>query len=231
MDHAGHEIVEQLAALILVVGGAIFVALSFRTRPARPGPAASAPTVPAAAMADAGDPLIPIMAWLSAGAAVIHLVAAPAHDAEIGDLAAGFVVAAAFQFLWIRWCLAGPSVRAIAVGIAGNGAIVVAWLVTRTIGLPIGPWAGSPEPVGYPDAASVVFELLLIALLAARGLRLDRRVASASPFRTVAAVAVVPVIGIVLLLTSLATVAIASGPDHGVPAAPGAPAAEHVAGH
>ena len=41
--------------------------------------------------------LVLILAGLSAGAAVIHLVAAPSHYAEIGDLAAGFVVSAAFQ--------------------------------------------------------------------------------------------------------------------------------------
>jgi len=233
VDHADHAVVEQLAALILVIGGGIFIALSFRTRPTRPGSAA-APNPPDGRPADSATPsvrrsLVVIMAGLSAGAAVIHLVAAPSHYAEIGDLAAGFVVVAAFQALWIRWCLAGPGQRAMAVGILGNVAIIVAWAWTRTVGLPIGVLAGSPEPVGFPDAASVAFEALLVACLMARWLALDVTLSRRAAARAIASVAVVPVIGIVLLLTSLATVAIAVGLDHGVPAG-GRPNA-HVASH
>lgn len=169
-----------------------------------------------------------ILAGLSGGAAVIHLAAAPSHYEEIGDLASGFVVAAIFQAAWIRWCLAGPSHRTAWIGIAGNLVIVAAWAWTRTVGLPIGELAGVPEPVGYPDAASVVFELILVAGLAARvagvGAAIERRI----DLRTVAAIAVVPVVGLVLVLTSLATVAIAGGMEHGPAGAPHA-MAEHVA--
>jgi hypothetical protein len=228
MDHsAGHALIEQLAAAILVIGGALFVGLSYRSRPVRPGPAAARSRLsePGTARPTVSGSLVAIMAWLSAGAAVIHLVAAPSHVAEIGDLAAGFVAAALFQAAWIRWCLGGPSRRTILIGIAGNGAIVVAWALTRTIGLPIGALAGRPEPVGYPDAASVVFELLLIACLTARALGIDVALSARAKARTVAEVALVPVVGVVLLLTSLATLAIASGLEHGLPAV------EHVAGH
>jgi hypothetical protein len=234
MDHVSHDAVEQLAALILVIGGGIFIALSFRARPIPRGSSALRfrPRRSAGTTADAGSAavrrsLTVIMAGLSGGAAVIHVVAAPGHYAEIGDLASGFLVAAAFQGAWIRWCLAGPSPRAAAIGIAGNLAIVAAWAWTRTIGLPIGELAGSPEPVGYPDLASVVFELLLVSGLVIRLLELDVTLARRAAVPAIASVAIVPVIGLVLILTSLATVAIASGLGHGAP--DGHPATEHVA--
>src|SRR5712671_1893041 len=104
MDHLSHDSVERIAAVILVIGGAVF-----------------------------------------------HLAAAPSPYREIGDVAVGFVVSAAFQAAWIRWCLAGPSRSTIAIGIAGNLAIVAAWAWTGTVGAPGGEIASSPEPVGFPD--------------------------------------------------------------------------------
>jgi hypothetical protein len=125
------------------------------------------------------------------------------------------VAAAAFQALWIRWCLAGPGRIATVIGIAGNAAIVAAWLYTRTIGLPIGEFAGGPEPIGYPDAASVVFEVLLIGGLVIRWFDLDLVASTRRGARAAAWTAVVPSIGLVIVLTSLAWLAIGAGLDHG----------------
>ena len=235
MDHISHDSVEQLAALILLIGGAIFLALSLRARSVHPGSAALLDTERVTAITvfsatpTVRRSLVLIMAGLSAGAAVIHLVVAPSHFAEIGGLAAGFVISAAFQALWVRWCLAGPTRRTMAIGIVGNLAIVAAWTYTRTIGLPVGEFAGSAEPIGYPDGASVVFELLLVAGLIVRWFDLDLAVSRRAVIREVAAIAVVPVLGLVLVLTSLATVAVANGLDHGLPG--DHPAMEHLAKH
>lgn len=237
MDHVSHESIEGIAALILVVGGAIFSAIALRTRPVHSGSAAfdlerwaaADPPSLATETSTVRRTLVVVIAGLSAGAAVIHLVAAPSHYTEIGDLAAGFVISAAFQALWIRSCLAGPSRRTMAIGIAGNLAIVAAWTWTRTVGLPIGAFAGVPEPVGYPDSASVVFELLIVAGLVVRWLDVDLALARRASIRAVASIALVPVLGLVLILTSLATVAIVEGLDHGAP--DGQHAAEHVAAH
>jgi hypothetical protein len=235
MDHTGHGAIEQLAALILVIGGGLFTALAYRARsrtaavaPAD-GPPIRAAASPQLAAAAVRRSLVIILAGLSAGAAFIHLAAAPSHYAELGDLATGFLVSAGFQALWIRWCLAGPSRRAMAIGVVGNLAIVAAWAWTRIVGLPIGEFAGSAEPVGYPDGASVAFELLLVIGLAARWLDVDVAAARHGAVRAIASVAVVPVISLVLILTSLATVAIADGLDHG--AAAGPQAAAHDATH
>ncbi len=129
MEPGGHESIELIAALILVIGGAIFTLRALVMRSGHRGSAASSSpgTGPSdvdrdrarsqSATPSVGRSLVLVMAGLSAGAAFIHLAAAPGHFAEIGDLAGGFVAAALFQGLWIRWCLAGPSRRTMAVGI------------------------------------------------------------------------------------------------------------------
>lgn len=209
----GHELLHLVAAVVLTVGGAAFVFASIRWRSMVAVSSAGASPV-----AGVGRSLTVMVAGLSAGAAVIHLVAAPHHYEELGDLGAGFLAAAVFQGAWSMACLSGPSARTRWLGIAVNAAVVLAWAYTRTVGLPVGPFAGSPEPIGFPDAAAVTFELLLIAGLVA----MRSRPFGAEPpraARTIASIAVVPVLGLTILATSLATVAIASGLDHGAPAA------------
>ncbi len=223
MGPTGHESVEWIAALILVIGGAIAIAYAFRARSSPPGPTAPGNTPPVKRS------LLLMLAGLSGGAGMIHLAAAPGHFAEIGDLAGGFVAAALFQLLWIRWCLAGPSHGTVAIGIAGNLAIIGAWAWTRTVGLPFGELGGVAEPVGFPDAASVLLEVALVGGLLVRALGLDRALARRGPARTLASIAVVPTIGLVLVLTSIASLAIATGMDHGERARTTMPAMEHVA--
>ena len=221
MDHGGaHELVHWAAAVVLVFGGAIFVGLAAVARrgevavvPVDPRPAPSHPVERSTAA---------ILAGLSLGAAAIHLAAAPSHYVELGDLGAGFLAAAALQAAWARSILRGATPRVIAAGAAINATIVVAWAVTRTLGLPVGPTPGVAEPVGLPDGASTVFELMLIVVLAVRALDLDRRlVGRFSGARSLMAVTVVPVLGLVMLTTSLASLAIVAGADHGAPATAG----------
>lgn len=235
MGHGGHATIETLAAVVIVLGGAVFTWLSYRTRPAQGGPAASV-----LAGWNAGDPdagtrpsLIRIVAGLSAGAAVIHLVAAPGHYRELGDVGAGFLVAAAFQGWWAMRAWTAVSRRIAIVGIVVNIAILAAWAWTRTIGLPIGEFAGGPEPVGFPDAACAAFEFALAALLACRWIAgLPAPGAATARSRAVgrflASIAVVPTLGLVIVVTSLATYAIANGLDHG---AETGPTAGHTASH
>lgn len=212
MAHGGHETIELVAAAVLVLGGAGFLVQAFRGRSGRGAGRPGAERRAAASPARSGAL---ILAALSAGAAVIHLVAAPSHYLELGDLGAGFLVAAVLQAAWIRPCLAGPSRRAAVAAIAINGAIVLAWAWSRTAGLPVGPFAGGPEPVGFPDGAAVAFELLLVAGLVPIALGLEVGPPWRRLGREVSSIAIVPVVGLVLVLTSLATVAVAAGLDHG----------------
>jgi hypothetical protein len=217
LGHGGHDTLMLLAAAVLVTGGALLIAISFRARPAQSEAGASTGSEPGGPLPSVRRSLVLVLAGLSAGAAVIHLVAAPNHYDEIGDLAAGFLIAAAFQTWWAVACLDGPSRRTLAIGFLGNVAIVVAWLYTRTIGLPVGPFAGSAEPIGLPDGASVVFEMLLVGGIVAMWRNVDLALSRRTGARTIASIAVVPLVGLVIVLTSLATVAVATGLDHGSP--------------
>lgn len=46
-------------------------------------------------------------------------------------------------------------------------AVVGVWLITRTVGLPIGPWAGRAEPIGVADISAALDELVLAAVIVA----------------------------------------------------------------
>jgi hypothetical protein len=223
---AGHELIHWTAAIVLVIGGAIFLLLAARERLAVRE--STIDTMPAAAGARVAAlpgqvddrPFRAIVAGLSLGAAVIHLAEAPSHFIELGDVGAGFLAAAVFQAAWARAALAGLSERTAAIGILGNAAVVAAWAWARTIGLPVEAEAGRPEPVGLPDAAATLFEALIILALAAGwlGRRMERSLrASQAPRRAglVLSIAAVPVLGLVAIATSLATLAVAAGADHG----------------
>jgi hypothetical protein len=51
-------------------------------------------------------------------------------------------------------------------GILGNAAIIVLWMVTRTLGIPLGPEAGMIEEIGVLDLTSKIAELAVIICLA-----------------------------------------------------------------
>lgn len=234
LGHQAHDVVHWAATLVLAGGGAAILALATRR-----GRRASTPAVPpTAGRATVEGSVAQVLAGLSLGAAAIHLVAAPAHYREYGDLGAGFVVAAAFQAAWARAWLTRPTRRTAWLGLAGNAAIVVAWAWSRTAGLPFPGQVGAPEPIGLPDGAATVFEVLVVGTLAAHlavhpaatERRLARRVAAGRvqlAARAVVMVGVVPVLGLILLTTSLAAVAIAAGLDHGLPVGAAAAGAAH----
>jgi hypothetical protein len=102
---------------------------------------------------------------LSWGAGLIHLQAAGDHIEEYVLFAVFFALLATAQFVWgVAIC------RSPARGLLGAGAVVsllvvMLWAVSRTIGLPIGPEAWSPEPVGAIDAIASLDEVFLALLV------------------------------------------------------------------
>jgi hypothetical protein len=116
-----------------------------------------------------------VAAGLSLLAGLVHAWAGPEHAREWWAYGLFFAAAAAAQgvyglILWTQgievrggW----PAVRVpvYAAGILGNVGIIAVWLVSRTVGVPIGPEAFETEPVGALDAASKTLELALVAVL------------------------------------------------------------------
>src|SRR3712207_2842951 len=70
-------------------------------------------------------------ALASLSAAAIHVSAAGEHD---GLFAAGFVAMATFQGAWAALVAVRPSRAAMAIGIAGNSAILAIWAAAPTAG-------------------------------------------------------------------------------------------------
>ncbi len=205
MTHgAWHELLHAAAAVVLVGGGAVFLGLAALGRRDPPGgPRAFTPPVPI--MAPIAPVLTLLAATLAVAAGLIHLAAAPVHVAELGPLGWAFVGAALFQGSWaLAWAIQ-PGRGVALVGAAGTIAILAGWAWTRAVGLPVGPLAGIPEPIGVPDAAATLFEVALLGLLLVRCTGSEPRLAAALRHAPAAApIAVVPAVGIVFLATTLA---------------------------
>jgi hypothetical protein len=114
------------------------------------------------------------LAVASVAAGVIHAAAAPAHLAEDPLLGAAFIAVAIFQVTWALPVTGGAGERVVRVGVVVNVAIVLAWILSRTAGLPIGPHAWSPEAPGGLDVAATVLELSILAGCAVVGDVRDR---------------------------------------------------------
>ncbi len=138
-------------------GGARHVAAR---RPARTGaPPAERPAV----VADA----VKIVAWLSLAAGVIHAVAMIDHFSHWWLYGLFFMVLTYGQVLWGAGLLRKPATdRNLRFAAYANLAIVAVWIYSRSIGVPIGPEAGSPEPVGVMDVAAALDEIALAVYVA-----------------------------------------------------------------
>jgi hypothetical protein len=98
------------------------------------------------------------------GAAVIHATAVPEQlsrwpAAGIALLLLTVAEADAALLFLLRL----RSAQFVATAVVSAGPLLV-WLYSRTAGLPFGPAAGSPEPVGLTDAAVAVLEVATLAV-------------------------------------------------------------------
>ena len=161
-------------------------ALAVADAPVSSGPAA-APD-PAQAGTEALRECIRIAAGLSVSVGVIHAIGTVDHFSHYWLYGVFFMLVTYGQVLWgIALWRDRASARTLAIGAYANLAIVAIWLVSRTIGIPFGPYAFDAEPIGIADAAATADELLIAAYVAVillprlrtvRGLRVLR-----GPFR------------------------------------------------
>ena len=114
-----------------------------------------------------------VAAAACAGAALVHLVVMPQHFHEYWLFGTFFAVAAGAQ-LGAAWLLAFRPARPLVAAVAlGSAAVICLWLVTRVIGLPVGPEAGATEAVGPLDVLASACELVVV-LACVVGLRAGR---------------------------------------------------------
>lgn len=102
------------------------------------------------------------------GAALVHFAVVPQHLAEWPAAGAFFVVLGMGQVALglvalRRW---DATVRLAVIALTAGPLLM--WVVSRTIGLPLGPEPGAAEAVGLADIACGLLELVALALLLVR---------------------------------------------------------------
>jgi hypothetical protein len=112
------------------------------------------------------------VAALSLIAGLIHLWVTPEHFEEWWGYGTFFLVAAAAQVVYVPLLLRWPTRMVLLLGIVGNSAIVLLYLVTRVVGIPLfGPEAGDVEDVGLVDVCATASEAAIVIALGALLLR------------------------------------------------------------
>jgi hypothetical protein len=141
-----------------------------------------------------------LLGALLAGAGAIHVAMAPSHLGESLVEGTGFVVAAWAQLGLAALVVLRPHRRWVGASAVVDVALVAAWLVSRTVGLPFGEHSGHAATVALVDGACVALEVL--AVLVAVAVLVGR----ASP------VVRTPLVGVVASVAALglATAAVAS---------------------
>jgi hypothetical protein len=153
----GHlwHLIEGVGFLVISLGGIASAELIQARRRRRGAPDSVQPVADASYRAT----LLPIVALSSVASALVHYVVMPEHFEEATLYGMFFLVSATAQLVYAAMLLARPSRALLTAGAIGNFAIVVLWLVTRTVGIPLGPAAGEVESVGGLDMLCAFFEL------------------------------------------------------------------------
>lgn len=151
-------------------------------------------------------PVLQLAAAASAAAGLVHAAAAGSHSAD-RTLAAIFAVTAAVQLGWAALAATRPSRRVAQAGVALGVIALLAWLVSRTTGLPLGESLSGREEVGVQDGLAALFAGVsaLLSVLALAGVTAPRKVSLRLP---------VVVLGSVAML-GLAIPAMAAEHQHG----------------
>jgi hypothetical protein len=137
------------------------------------------------------------LAW---AAGVIHAKAAIDHRDVSALHVVFFEIVACAQLLWGAALYRRPGQRLLAAGAIGSLAVVAVWVLSRTIGLPVGPTPWRPEAVAAIDAIATADEIVLAGLVAL-GLGASRRPAAARWLGT-------PLVGVALALVLVSSLVV-----------------------
>ena len=154
------------------------------------------------------------LASIAAGAINIAAAATVGRDSSTQTLAF-FVAVAAAQLAWGAVALVRAPRWWLALGAVGNLLVVATWAVSRTVGLPVGEYAGITLPVGFADGLATALEAGTAAgaaWLLTRG-RAPARSPARSPGATVAAAVVVGALALTGVLSQAGAFGSSGGSD------------------
>ena len=135
--------------------------------------------------------IVTVIALASIAAGAINVAtAATIADGSAQNLAFFWGVGVA-QLVWGAVTLVQAPRWWLTLGMLGNAVVVATWVVSRTVGLPFGEFAGDILLVGFPDTLATIFEAVVVvgaAGLAVRGSAPARSAARVRGFALTAAV-------------------------------------------
>src|SRR5689334_5439687 len=137
--------------------------------------------------------ILTVAALASIAAGAIHVSAARTLGRGDTQTFLFFGVVAAAEIVWGLVALMRAPRWWLVLGVLGNAVVVTTWLVSRTVGLPVGEFAHEVLPVGYADALATILGVVTLvgaATLAIRGSSPARAMATARGFALVAAIAI-----------------------------------------
>ena len=187
---------------------------------------------PAPASGPGADPdrnparILSAIALASIAAGAINIAAASTVGRSSTENLVFFVLVAAAQLAWGGVALVRAPRWWLAAGAVGNLVVVATWVVSRTVGLPTGVYAGITLPVRFPDGLATALEIVIVAgaaALLARG-QGPARSALRSPGVTVAAAVVAGLLALSGVLAQAGVIGSSPaghGPGVTGPAAPG----------
>ena len=135
--------------------------------------------------------LVSVIALASIAAGAINIAAATTIAHGSAQNLAFFWGVGIAQLVWGAVALVRAPRWWLTLGALGNAVVVATWVVSRTVGLPFGEFAGDVLPVGFPDGLSTIFEAAIVVGatgLAVRGSGPARSAARARGFALTAAV-------------------------------------------
>ena len=121
--------------------------------------------------------VLSVIAMASIAAGAINLTAAATIGSSSAQYLAFFTVVGVAQLAWAAVALVRAPRWWLALGAVGNLVVVATWVVSRTVGLPFGPAAGTTLPAHFPDSLATALEVVVVvgtAALLARGQGLAR---------------------------------------------------------
>ena len=127
--------------------------------------------------------------------------------------------------MWGTIALARVSRSWLALGAVGNLVVVATWVMSRTVGLPVGSAAGITLPVGFPDSLATALEIVVVVGAAALIIRrlAVARPAAGSPRITIMAALVVGALalaGVLAQTGAIGSTPSGDGPGVGAPTTP-----------
>src|SRR5690348_145402 len=103
------------------------------------------------------------LAMLSVLAAVIHFAVAGSHFQEFWLFGVFMLGVAWLQLGWAAAAFLRPTRLLVSSGAVLNAAVIVVYILTRTVGDMVGPDPGDVEPAGFGDLLCTVAEAVIVA--------------------------------------------------------------------